>query len=235
MQLTQDNVQNFVDGVMKYYGEKTLLGEATYVDDYGSANIPVEKRRVTPKLKMKQFNRGIAADQVKKDIDDITSFEQDKLLNWLEAQADMKKQVDGSEFSKDLMKKILKPLSSPVYMLLPDKMEYRLRVNNDSYIRGNNKIPITWFTSAQFDQTGFVLDRGARVLQKRQGDDPIVGSSLNVGALPKDNSGNGLIMEIRDDKKGDLEAVIRSEFTELRKSDRYDSVCLLDLPSLNLP
>ncbi|WP_313694196.1 hypothetical protein [Halorarum halobium] len=235
MQLTPDNVQKFVDGVMEYYGEKTLLGDATYVDDYGSANIPLERRRVSPKLKVKQFDRGIAAEQVKRDVDDITSFEQDKLLNWLEAEADVKEQVDGSEFSKDLMKKTLKPLSSPVHVLLPDEMEYRLRVNNDSYIRGNDKIPITWFTSSQFDQTGFVLDRGARVLQKRQGDDPIVDSSLNVGALPKDNSGNGLTLKLLDDKKGDLEAVIQSEFTELRKSDRYDSVCLLDLPSLSLP
>lgn len=172
---------------------------------------------------------------MKRDIDEITSFEQEKLLNWLEAEADVKRQVDGSEFSKELMKKTLKPLNGPIHLLLPDEMEYRLRVNNDSYIQGNNQIPITWFQPSQFDQTGFVLDRGARILQKKQGNNPIVDSSLKVGNLPKDNSNNGLTIQLVDDPKGDVEAVIRSEFTEPRKSDQYNSICLLDLPSLGLP
>jgi hypothetical protein len=61
MQLTQDNVQDFVDGVMQYYKEKTLLGDTSYIDDYGSANLPIERRRVNTKLTVKQFDRGIAA------------------------------------------------------------------------------------------------------------------------------------------------------------------------------
>jgi len=46
MQLIQDNVQDFVDGVMQYYKGRTLLEDASYIDDYGSANLPLERRRV---------------------------------------------------------------------------------------------------------------------------------------------------------------------------------------------
>ena len=231
MQLTEDDVQDFVNDVIEYYSKKTILGDASYVDDYGSAKLPTEKLRVSANLQTKHFNRGSAVDTLRRDIDDIASFERSKVLSWFESEHDVRKQVDKSRFSRDLRNKCLKPLMSPIQILLPDKMEYRLRVDEDSY-----SIPIIWFHPDNFDQTGFVLDRGASVLQKQQGDNPVVDSSLGLGPLPAENSENGLTIQISENPNTDGVSVeLLSEFSELRKSQEYNSVCMLDLPSMDLP
>jgi len=53
--------------------------------------------------------------------------------------------------------------------------------------------------------------------------------------LPGDYIDSGLVPQLGDDPKGEIEVTVRSEFTSLQKSDEYDSIYMLDLPSLNLP
>ncbi|AZH26707.1 hypothetical protein [Haloplanus aerogenes] len=234
MQLTQNNVEDFVEGVFDFYNENTLLGEANSVREYGSANLPTKTRERSAKLKVQDFSAGIAHHNVKPVVNEITSFEQSKLLNWFEQEHDAREQVGSNEFSPSLTKTVLGSLDSPVQVLLPDKMEYRYHIDNGTHLQGNRNIPITWFPPNQYDQTGFAVDRGGYVLQKQQGDTSVVDDSLNID-LPNDYSKSWLVLKVDDDPSGGVEVTLRSEFTSLQKSDEYDSVCLLDLPSLNVP
>jgi len=91
MQLTQSDVEDFIEGVFEHYSENTLLGQANYVREYGSANLPTETEEGNAKLIVQNFSRGVAHHNVKTAVDEITSFERSKLLNWLEQESDTRK------------------------------------------------------------------------------------------------------------------------------------------------
>jgi hypothetical protein len=234
MQLTRDDIKEFVEGVYDFYHENTLLGQANYVREYGSANIPTKRQERRAKLKNQDFSAGTAHHNLKPVVNEITSLEQSQLLSWFEQEQNTKEQVGSSKFSPSLAKTVLGTLDSPVQVLLPDKMEYRYHIDDETHLQGNSSIPITWFPPDQYDQTGFAIDRGGYVLQKQQGDTSIVDDSLDTD-LPDDYSDSWLVLKMKDDSSGGAEVTLRSEFTSLQKSDEYDSVCMLDLPSLNLP
>lgn len=227
MQLTQDNVQNFVDGVMEYYGERTLLGDAPYMEDYGSRNLPLDRTEESVGLQFRHFETNEAEHAVKTQIDDITSFEQSKFLNGLDEETDCVKQVDANDFASNLLTKARTSLLNPVQLLVPDEPDYIRAVETAGF---NPGLPINWFRPEEFDRTAFAIDGGARIFQKRQGDTAVVSDDFDVGQLPKDNSGNGLIIELKEGKRSEVQVFLRSKFSPIHKLDDEDSICALELP-----
>ena len=197
------------------------------MEDYGSRNLPLERTEKSADLKFRHFETREAEHSVKSQIDQITSFEQSKFLNGLDGETDCTENVDVKDFASNLLSGARISLLNPVQLLVPDEPNYIRAVETIGFDPG---LPITWFRPEEFDRTAFAVDNGVRIFQKNQGDTSVVSDGFDVGQLPKDNSGNRLIIEIQEGKRSEVQVFLRSQFSPIHKLDDEDSICALKLP-----
>lgn len=236
MELEKEKVQEFVDEAVRKYEEGSIFGNGVEVRSKESHRLPTSECREEATIGADALNSGTAFHSIRNQINTIIDCEEQKVINRLDGEADLKETITADEFAGDIFTQSIRsvPLSSDNRVLLPDYDEYRFQLENEYGVRDalphNPRIPIYWFDPDIFSRRGFVVSSRVHVVQEEHGADwPIVNEDLDIGELDADNSENRLIIHLGNRGYHPIEVSLWTEFSDPQTIDD-ESVCKLSLP-----